>query len=441
MTVLTFNEQNRLGGTVVASAAPLGLLAATHFLMTADRNLPALVLPILKQQFALSDTALGFLQGPAFVLFFVVATLAFGRVVDRAPHLKLLAISIVLWTLASIGFGLATSWQQLVVCRLMLGLFQAAVAPAALSVIVARTPVERVGRAISVFTTGSAVGRGGAMLLGGALLAWIASPLMRGAFPGFETWRVLFFLSTLPNLLVAVALLLTDRRGRATAAAPRPPSLLPALEWLRAWPLAFAAHLIAAGSVIVLVQAVSAWMPTLLQRELGLSPARSGIVSGLIVVLGAPLGHRLGGALVDLCRRTGRSPSLVVVVTLAFSVVGAALLCLAPSMITMSLGLFMLTVFGGAAAVAFLAMFQRMSPDARGVSNAIFFAITTLMGLGLGPPVIGLLSDRVFGPGELGKALLSTTAVAAVVAAGLAWGSRKAWARVVRAAETHGADA
>jgi MFS family permease len=441
MTVLTFNKQDRLGGTLVVSAAPLGLLALTHFLMTADRNLPALVLPILKQRFALSDTALGFLQGPAFVLFFVVATLAFGRVVDRAPHLKLLAISIILWSLASLGFGLATSWQQLVVCRLMLGLFQAAVAPAALSVIVARTPFERVGRAISVFTTGSAVGRGGAMLLGGAMLAWIASPLMRGALPGFETWRVLFFLSTLPNLLVAVALLLTDRRGRATAPPPRPPSLLPALEWLRAQPLAFAAHLIAAGSVIVLVQAVSAWMPTLLQRELGLSPARSGIVSGLIVVLGAPLGHRLGGVLVDVCRRTGRSPSLVVVVTLALSVVGAALLCLAPSMITMSLGLFMLTVFGGAAAVAFLVMFQRMSPNAHGVSNAIFFAVTTLMGLGLGPPVIGVLSDRVFGPGELGKALLSTTAVAGAVAAALAWASREAWARVVRAAETHGVDA
>ena len=441
MTVLTFNKQDRLGGAAVASAAPLGLLAVTHFLMMADRNLPALVLPILKQQFALSDTALGLLQGPAFALFYVVATLAFGRAVDRAPHLKLLAISIVLWSLASLGFGLATTWQQMVVCRLMLGVFQAAVAPAALSLIVARVPGERVGRAISVFTTGSALGRSGAMLLGGALLAFSASPFVRATFPELDAWRVLFFLSALPNLLVAVGLLFTDRRGQAAPPPPRPSSLLPALEWLRAWPLAFLAHLVAAGCVIVLVQAVSAWMPSLLQRELGLSPARSGIVSGLIVILGAPVGHRLGGALMDVCRRTGRSPSLVIAASLALSVVGAALLCLAPSMVTLGLGLFMLTVFGSVAAVAFLVMFQRMWSSAHGVSNAVFFAVTTLMGLGLGPPVIGLLSDQVFGPGELGQALFSTTTVVAAAAAVLALSSRKAWARVVRAAETRGREA
>ena len=426
----------RIGRMGRESAAPLGLLALTHFLMMADRNLPALVLPLLKQRFALSDTALGLLQGPAFVLFFVVATLAAGKLVDRSSHLRLLAISIVLWSVASIGFGLARTWEELVVCRLMLGLFQALVAPAALSLIVARVSGEDVGRAVSVFTTGSALGRSGAMLLGGALLAWSASPFVRATFPAFEAWRVLFFLSALPNLLVALSMFLSERRGRtAPAPAGRAPSWRPALAWLRGAPLAFAAHLVASGCVIVLVQATSAWMPTLLQRELGLTAARSGLVSGLIVLAGAPLGHRVGGALMDLCRRTGRPPSLVIVVALALAIVGGGLLCLPSTMVGLSVGLFMLTVFGGAAAVAFLAMFQLMWSSAHGVSNALYFAIVTLMGLGLGPPVIGVLSDRVFGPGDLGRALFSTAATMGVVAAGLAWGARCAWARVVLAAE------
>jgi len=420
------------------SAAPLGLLALTHFLMQADRNLPALVLPLLQQRFALSDTALGLLQGPAFVLFFVAATLLAGRAVDRAPQLKVLAGSVLLWTLASIGFGLARNWEQLVACRLMLGLAQAMVAPAALSLIVTRTPVEAVGRSVSVFTTGSALGRGGALLLGGALLAWIASPLVRGVFSGLEAWRVLFFLSALPNLVVAVALFLADRSDVKTAASAGRPLLLPALKQLRAWPLAFGAHLLAAGCVIVLIQAASAWLPTLLQRALSLSAARSGVISGLIVMVGAPLGHLGGGAVTDFCRRTERPPSLVIALAMILCVVGAGLLCAPPSLVTIGAGFFLLTVFGGAAAVVFLALYQPMLSNAHGASNAVFFAVTTLIGLGLGPPVIGLLSDRVFGPGQLGKALFCTTLAAGLAASLLAWGSRRAWARVVQDASEAG---
>ena len=414
------------------STAPLGLLALTHFLMQADRNLPALVLPLLQQRFALSDTALGLLQGPAFVLFFVAATLLAGRAVDRAPQLKVLAGSVLLWTLASIGFGLARNWEQLVACRLMLGLAQAMVAPAALSLIVTRTPAEAVGRSVSVFTTGSALGRGGALLLGGALLAWIASPLVRGIFSGLEAWRVLFFLSALPNLVVAVALFLADWSDVKTVASAGRPLMLPALKQLRAWPLAFSAHLLAAGCVIVLIQAASTWLPTLLQRALSLSAARSGVISGLIVMVGAPLGHLGGGAVTDFCRRSGRPPSLVIALAMVLCVVGASLLCAPSSLATIGAGFFLLTVFGGAAAVVFLALYQPMLSGAHGASNAIFFAVTTLIGLGLGPPVIGLLSDRVFGPGQLGKALFCTTLAAGLAASLLAWGSRRAWARVVQ---------
>jgi MFS family permease len=418
------------------TGAPLGLLALTHFLMQADRNLPALILPLLKRQFLLSDTALGLLQGPAFVLFFVASTLTLGQLVDRAPQLKVLAGSLLLWTLAGVGFGLARTWEQLVLCRLMLGLCQALVQPAALSLIVARTPARDVGRSISVFTTGSALGRSGAMLLGGALLAWSASPLVRAVFPGLDAWRVLFFLSALPNLLVACGLLVFDSRKSAPTTAPaQGPSMLAALAQLRGRPAAFGVHLLAAGCVIVLIQAASAWLPTLLQRELALSPAQSGLVSGLIVLAGAPLGHLSGGLLTDLCRRAGRPPALVIVAALALCGVGAGLLCLTPSLASLSLGFFMLTVFGGAAAVVFLAMYQPMLATAHGASNAVFFAVTTLIGVGLGPPVIGVLSDRVFGPGQLGKALFCTTLAAGLAASLLAWGGRRAWASAVQAAE------
>jgi hypothetical protein len=168
---------------------------------------------------------------------------------------------------------------------------------------------------------------------------------------------------------------------------------------------------------------------------LALSPAQRGLVSGLIVRIGAPLGLLCGGARSDLCRSAGRPPALVIVAALALCVVGAGLLCLAPTLASLSLGFFMLTVFGGAAAVVFLAMYQPMLTAAHGASNAVFFAATTLIGVGLGPPVIGVLSDRVFGPGQLGKALFCTTLAAGLAASVLAWGGRRAWVGAVDAAQ------
>jgi MFS family permease len=426
------------GETTPPSRAPwvwLGLLALTHFLMMADRNLPVLVLPVLQRRFALSDTSLGLLQGPAFVLFYVVATLAAGRVVDRLPRFALLAVSVVLWSAASIGFGLARSWTELVACRLLLGLFQALVAPTALSLIGERAPSADVGRFVSIFTTGSALGRSGALLVGGLVLAWSASPMARTLLPGLEAWRILFLLSALPNLLVALGLFLLGARREAQSGSLRGPSIRPALSWFRAWPTAFACHLLAAGCVIILVQAVAAWTPTLLQRELGLSAARSGLVAGLIVVVGAPLGHLGGGALMDVCRRVGLPARLVMIVALMFCVIGAGLLCVPASLAAFGSGVFLLTVFGGMAGVAVLTAFQLMLPGAHGSANAIYFATITLMGLGFGPPVIGLLSDRVFGPHALGLALFCTATVMAVAATALTVGSQGAHARVVLAAE------
>lgn len=139
--------------------------------------------------------------------------------------------------------------------------------------------------------------------------------------------------------------------------------------------------------------------------------------------------------LMDLCRRFGRPPRQLLLVALALCVIGAGLLW-APSTVTaFGVGLFLLTVFGGVAGVVCLTAFQLMSPRAHGSANAIFFATITVMGLGLGPPVIGLLSDLVFGPLALGKALFCTAAAMALCASALTVGSRNAYQRVTEAAE------
>jgi len=415
-----------VSGTLKAASAPVLLLASTHFLMMADRHLPTLVMGDLKRVFDLSDFRLGLLQGPAFVVFYVAATMLSASLIDRWPRARFIAAAIAIWTLATIGFGLATSWQQLVMCRLLLGLAQAAVAPAGLSWITGANPRVSLGRAVSKFSTGSALGRSGALLIGGLILGAAAATV---SGHGLTPWRVLFLLSALPNLVVATAFALRP-------AAPLP-AMSPEATLIGRWrsvlaerPGLILAQIAGACCVVLVIQATAAWMPSALNRMAGFSPAESALVAGAIVLVGAPIGHLGGGMLVDRARGRGHSPVWICALALLGGVASAAFLSVPNSIPALEFGFLLVTVFGGAAGAAALGCFQMiLSEGTYGTGNAIYLALVNLVGLGIGPPLVGLLSDRVFGPTHLGLAIFGVVVVVGLIGASAFAVALRLWPR------------
>ncbi|MDG2528489.1 MFS transporter [Caulobacter endophyticus] len=395
-------------------ASGVTLLAIGHFMAFVDRAVPSVYAPALKAEFHLTDTQLGALQGPAFVALYVAATLMAGHRGHRLRPAPLLAGAAALWSAATVALAFAPHYGGLLAARLVLGLAQAAFAPAALALIVASAPPGRLSRWVSMFTSGSSMGRSGALLAGGLALGAVSSV---GALAlGQSPWRAAIILLTLPNLLLVA--LLAWRLRKLPPAGVDGPGLGHALARLAARPAGLGLHFLAAGGVILAVQAGAAWAPSIVNRACGLGPAASALLAGAVVLVAAPTGHLAAGWLMDRRLRADGGPVLVLAGGLGLAVLGAVLLADASAPASAAAALFLLTAGGGGAALAALAGLQPICPaPLRPPMTGLYLAFVTVVGLGLGPLLTGLASDRLFsGPHGLAMALAVVTSGAATLA-------------------------
>ena len=410
------------------------LLSLTHLSAFTDRFMTSLLVTPLKHDLRLSDTQLGLLEGTAFAAVYVLASPGMGWLADVWGRGRMILAGIVTWSCAAGACGLTHGFGPFLVARMTMGLGQAALAPAALGLLAADVNDRALGRGISIFTAGSTLGKGVALLAGGAVLAllkahgglrlpWSAVPL--------ASWRSVFILTALPNLLLILAWAgRRDRRGVAQAVRATPGARFSeALAWVRAHPAAFSAHSVAALTPLLLVQALAAWAPTLFVRSFGLSLPQSGLLVGGLVLIAAPLGHLAGGVLVDRLRRAEGAPGYVIAIGLVLSLPAASAFCLTSTLWVCAAAYGVLTLTLGMCAPAGLAGLQAISPDRlRSGINGMYFSAVGVVGLGVAPPLVGLLSDRAFTGGRaLAYALWTVLCLPGAVGAAVAWISRRPW--------------
>ncbi|MCJ2012252.1 MFS transporter [Methylobacterium sp. J-076] len=396
------------------------LLAATQLLAFSDRFLITLVAQPLKLDLALSDAQLGILQGSAFAVLNAAAMPWAGAIADRGHRRLLLQVSVVVWGIATLACGLSGSFALLVGARALLGLGQAAVAPAALSLMAHRLPRGDLGRAVSLLTAGASLGRSLALLAGGAVLAWLTASAAI-ALPGLgplRPWQALFVLASLPNIALLVGLGWIVEPPAAPARR-RPP----ALAWMVRHRAAYLPHFGAASAAVLIGQTLTAWAPAFYVRVHGLTPAGSGLCLGLAVLVAAPLGHVAGGRWLDRerARRPRGAAPRGLAIGLALAPPCTAAMVLAGDL-TASLGGFALLVAAlGFTSPPALAGLQLLTPRGmRGRASALFIAGVTLVAFGAGPALVGVINDRVVGPQNVGWAMLTMFAAAALAGIGLA---------------------
>lgn len=401
-----------------------GLLATVHFAAFVDRALPSVIAPLIKADLGLGDAALGALQGPAFVGLYLIGLLLAGHLASRANPWKAAAACVACWTVGSVTFALAPTFEGLALGRLLLGAGQAAFAPAALMLLGAQTDPARRVKTISMFTAGSATGRSGALLLGGGLLIGLGGV----AALALQPWRVVCLLLAAPNVLLALALFGAGRH----VAVSRPGEsrgLGEAFAAIRRRPAAFLGLAACGAGCILLVQAAGAWAPSILNRAHGLTPAGAALAFGVVVLVFAPTGHLAAGWLAGGAagRRFGPGPILAVA-----SLAAAASACgfaLAPGRVAAIAFLCLLTGSGGTAAAVTLVTLQEMTETAlKPAMGALFLAVTSLVGVGGGPWLTGLLSDSLAVDGHaLAGSLAMIVAPTGVIVAIVAVASRRLW--------------
>lgn len=390
----------------------MAILALVHVSAFTDRALPSVLAPALKAEMALSDAAIGALQGPAFVAVYVLGLLVAGHWTARFNPWRVMVLCVLFWSVGVAVFALSTSYEGLVLGRIMLGAGQAALAPTALGLLGGQADPAARARSLSLFTAGSASGRSVALILGGLALTAFGG---LGAF-GVEPWRATSLFLAAPNLILVI-LLLRASAVRSPAVVTAAPGLVTALAAVRRRPGDYLSLAVAGAGCIFMVQAAGAWAPSILNRDFDLAPAQAALVFGAVVLVFAPLGHVTAGRLLARAgERRWTAPLMLAGLVVAagcaallpWSGLGVAVVLLAG-----------LTLGGGLVASIAMIRLHAMTPATlRAPTSALFLVVTSLAGVGAGPWVTGGLSDAFAAGGQdLSRALAVTVCAVAVLVA------------------------
>ena len=406
----------------------VGILTLAYTFSYIDRQILNLLVDPIRTDLGISDTQISLLQGLAFALFYTFMGLPIARLADRSSRRVIIGTGVAVWSLMTALCGLARSFGGLFFARVGVGVGEAALNPAAYSMITDYFPKDQVTRAIAVYTSGSFLGAGLAYIIGGYVIELVANmeAIVLPVVGELRAWQVAFIAVGLPGLLVsAVIFTLREpkRRGLLASASGvnRGIPIPEVLRFLRSQWRTYALHFSGISAIVLLAYAMLAWTPTFFIRVHGWTAGQAGMVYGTVVLVFGTGGVVSAGWLADMLRRRGHSDANLRLVALSslilvpLGIVGflmpgpwLALLFIAPSCF-----LWAIPMGIGPAAL------QPITPNQmRAQVSSLYLLTITLVGLGIGPLAVALLTDYAFGdPKAVRYSLCIVAAIGAPLAA------------------------
>jgi MFS family permease len=415
----------------------VAILIATAVLSYTDRQVLSLLVDPIRGELGISDRQMSLLLGTAFAVVYGMAGIPLGILADRTSRRNLIFAGVVVWSCGTLACGFSHSFGQLFAARIVVGLGEAVLSPAAISLISDYFPPSRRGTAVGFFLSGIAMGIGAAILIGGGVLHVVELGVLAGTpLAGEPAWRLVLLLIGAPGLVWALAILLIREPARRTtddstgagaatrtgaAAPPRGASDAARTPWRSTpWARVIPIYLVVAAASLV-DNAVGAWAPTLLIREFTRDPAQIGVQLGFLLTAGFGGGVLLGGWLADRAgTRGGWRYKLGVCLASGLLILPVSLLINAAqfNLVLLSVPLYF-ALSGIVTACGFSAILDVVPNRSRGLAMAISFFLNVALGAGLGPSAVTAASDYVFGASAgLGPAITLTVAAGYAVAVG-----------------------
>jgi len=352
----------------------LAVLALINFVNFAARQVMPSLVPILRAQFNISDGQLGWLQSSLFIVL-ALASIPSGFLADRFSRKAIIAFGILFWSAATFAGGLANGFMMLLVARSFVGLGEAAYAPAAQSMISGSFPQERRASAQAIFASG--------MLLGGAF-----GQAAGGAISQRYGWQMALFVVALAGIFPALALVGVQEPPRG------PRSEVVPLGKILAVP-AFLAMI--GGGICITFSSVSliSWGVDFAVTYKGFTVREASVLLSILALGSAILGVLCGGFVADRLQKRFSYGRLIAI--------GLALLFAAPFLLlaiqseeknVVLVGLFIATFFMSWYHGPVTAVIHDMMPRRAHSTSIGVYMFATQLGGGLGPEIIGKISDQ-----------------------------------------------
>jgi MFS family permease len=400
------------------------ILFATAVLAYTDRQVLSLLVDPIRQDLQIDDTQMSLLLGTAFAVIYGIAGIPLGFLADRKSRRNLIMAGIGIWSIGTLMCAVAPSFAMLFAARIVVGLGEAVLSPAAISMISDNFEPKRRGMAVGVYFTGIAIGIGGSILIGGGVLDLVRGGLFAGTpVADWAPWRLVFLAVGLPSLLWSLVLLTirepVRRNDQIVEDAPLPASTK--RSWRRLLTGIAPVYLVVAVASMV-DNAVGAWAPSLLIRQFGLDPARVGVELGVLLMLGYGGGMLAGGALADrFAVWRGPRGKIELCGLAALATAPAAMLINSSSLNGVMIAVPVYFALSAVVTASGLSAILDATPNRmRGRAMAVSFFLNVAIGAGFGPTAVALAGEHVFGTAAgLGPAI-SFTVVASYLLAVLA---------------------
>ena len=406
------------------------LLTVTYFFSYMDRQILAILLEDIKADLLLNDTQLGLLSGLAFALFYATLGIPVAALADRMNRVNIISISLALWSGMTAACGLAQNFVQLLLARIGVGIGEAGSSPPSHSIIADLYPAEKRALALSIYSLGVTLGAAAGQMFGGNLTY-------------FFDWRVAFIAIGLPGVALAiiVKLFATEPMRKAEPGAVEDTATPSIADGFRTIFADRAAVWLVAGVTLtsMIGYALTGWTPAYLIRSFGLNTLQVGnIVAPLLAIAGVASGLGSGWLANRLSERYGMKAQPLMIAGLKALALPFLIWFYVAGSAPLAVGVYFIAVLLQSCYLGpTFAMIQTLAPlKMRAVWAAITLLVINLIGLGIGPTMVGVLSDYFaadYGEESLRQALF-VIACATPVAIFCYWRAAAALSRRERAA-------
>jgi MFS family permease len=367
----------------------LTILVIAYTFNFIDRQILGILVEPIRLELGVGDTAMGLLTGLGFAVFYTLMGIPIARYADRANRRNLIAVAVGIWSVFTAAQGLAQNYWQLLAYRIGVGVGEAGCSPPAHSMLADYYPANERATALGIYSLGIPIGILFGFFVGGWMNEWFG-------------WRVAFFVVGIPGIVLALVIRFTvkePQRGMSEARVANPavasqPSIGAVFRYLLA--RRSFVHMALGGGITAFVgYGLISWSAAFLARSHGMSSGEIGTWLGLIFGIPGGIGIVLGGRLADyLGARDARWYLWIVAIALLLSVPAAVFVFLLDDIRWVLLLLVVPVMLGNFYQATTFAQTQTLvGLRMRSVAAAILLFAINIIGLALGPSVVGLISD------------------------------------------------
>jgi predicted MFS family arabinose efflux permease len=388
----------------------LGVMTLTYALNLFDRQLLSMLQESIKRELLLSDTQLGLLTGTAFAFFYVTAGVWIARWADRGNRRNIISIAVGLWSLMTALSGLAANYAQLFLARMGVGLGEAGGSPPAHSMISDVFPPEKRATAMATYSVGVNIGIMAGFLFGGILNEYFG-------------WRTAFLAVGIPGVLLALLIRLTIKepiRGWSENRAVSSESIPLGTVFTELWRQPAFRHISLAGGLTALVgYGTMNWSAPFFIRQHGLGTAELGVWLAMGSGVCGGIGTFAAGYFCDRLSTTDRRwnmwlPGITAVISALCMVF---ILTRESPYVALTANLLMGALITCYIGPTIATLHSIVDPRMRAMVSALFYLIINVIGLGIGPTLIGGISDALtpsYGAEALKHAMVIVIPAAAI---------------------------